>query len=805
MAKFKRKKAGEAGQQLSAPKLQIAILELFRTHPKKQLNPKQVLSKLKVANNKDAVASALDELAAAHKLIALEDFRYKFRPQPNPHRMQLLREGRVDMTRSGAAYIVTEGQEQDVFVGPRYLKGAMHGDTVQIRVWQGTGRLKPEGEVVSVIERASEHFVGLLRIYQAFGLVTLDGDQNIDVRVPSEALGGGTDGDKVVVKITRWSAEQGAANFGGEITAVLGRPGTSDVDMQAILINNGFQISFPIAAIREADALPPAISEQEIALRRDMRDILTFTIDPIDAKDFDDALSIRTLDDGKLEIGVHIADVSHYVKPGSALDKEAYQRSTSVYLVDRVCPMLPERLSNELCSLRPNEDKLTFSAVFIFDANFRIAGRWFGKTVIHSDRRFAYEQVQEILESTEERPAEDYAAELKLLNTIAKKLRTRRFRQGSIDFDTEEVRFRLDDNGVPLEVYVKERKDAHMLIEEFMLLANKEVSLLIHHKEEKQRQNIPFVYRVHDEPDLEKVAELARFAAAMGFDMDIQSPRSIGKSYNRLIEQARKEPGLKLLAPLAIRTMAKAVYSTDNIGHYGLGFSHYTHFTSPIRRYSDVLAHRILERNLGQGALYQTDKNKLSEQCGHISRQEKRAADAERDSIKYKQAEFMSKHVGDVFNGLVSGLTDFGVFVELIDSHCEGLIPFERLPDNFEFASGKLSMRGRRTGSSIRMGDEVKIRILDTDIQRRRIEMAWVEGPLNRQQEALPADPQATKSRAADPTSRRRATGEAGDRRRAAAKAGDRRRAAGEAGDRPRPTAGRHKPAAKAGGRRKKD
>lgn len=725
MAKSKRKRTGATGEKLPTPKLQQAILELFRQQPKKQFNPKQIINKLQISNNKDAVQHALEQLVASKQLTSPDDFKYQLRKDPAAGLSQSVRTGRVDMTRTGAAYIVCDGIDQDVFVAPRYINGAMQGDQVKVKVWQARGRYRPEGEILEVTERASSHFVGLINLFHRFGVVSLDGNHPIDVMVPLEHLNGAEDGDKVVVKITQWSGTGQYANPGGEVTAVLGKPGSSDIDMQAILINNGFQIVFEKDTLRESEALPHNISEQEIALRRDFRDVLTFTIDPIDARDFDDALSLRFLDEGRLEIGVHIADVSHYVKPESALDKEAYQRSTSVYLVDRVCPMLPERLSNELCSLRPNEDKLTFSAVFIFDVAHKIVGRWFGKTVIHSDRRFSYEEVQDIMDHNEG----DYVEELKLLNTVAKKLRTRRFKQGSIDFDSEEVRFRLDENGVPLEAYVKERKEAHMLIEDFMLLANREVAALIGRKEENNKTSIPFVYRVHDEPDLDKAAELARFASEMGFEMDVSSAKAIARSYNKLIEKAKDDPGLKMLAPLAIRTMAKAEYSTENIGHYGLGFSHYAHFTSPIRRYSDVLAHRILERNLGRGQLYQTDKSRLSEQCKHISRQERRAADAERESIKYKQVEFINNHLGEVFAGVVNGIADFGIFIELSDSRCEGMIPFERMTESFEYEIGRLSIRGQRTGQLIKMGDEVKVRILEADIQRRRIEMELVEGP----------------------------------------------------------------------------
>ncbi|MCB0639961.1 MAG: VacB/RNase II family 3'-5' exoribonuclease, partial [Lewinella sp.] len=464
------------------------------------------------------------------------------------------------------------------------------------------------------------------------------------------------------------------------------------------------------------------ITEEEIAQRRDFREVTTFTIDPIDAKDFDDALSVRYLDDGHLEIGVHIADVSHYVKPDSQLDKEAYHRSTSVYLVDRVCPMLPERLSNELCSLRPNEDKLTFSAVFEFDKDFKVRRRWFGRAIIHSDRRFHYEEAQQILDQGKG----DFYTELKQLNDIAKVLRKRRFRRGSIDFASEEVRFRLAEDGTPLEVYVKPSFETNKLIEEFMLLANREVATYISRKESARHERLPFVYRVHDDPDPEKAEELARFARALGFEMDVSSGEAIAKSYNRLIRAAEKDPTLKMLAPLAIRTMAKAIYTTENIGHYGLGFAHYTHFTSPIRRYSDVLVHRILDKNLGKGQVHKANIRQLDEQCKHISAQEKKAAEAERESVKYKQVEFIEKHIGEVFPGKVNGLADFGVFVELNDSRCEGMIAFDRMDQPYEMGEGRLSIRGRRNGQLIRMGDEIKVRVIDTDIKRRRIEMEFV-------------------------------------------------------------------------------
>jgi ribonuclease R len=501
---------------------------------------------------------------------------------------------------------------------------------------------------------------------------------------------------------------------------VLGAEGSSDIEMKAILINNGFQLTFPKAILEEAESLSGEMKDEEVARRRDFRGITTFTIDPVDAKDFDDALSYRRLENGNLEVGVHIADVTHFLEPGSALDKEGYKRSTSVYLVDRVLPMLPEKLSNELCSLRPNEDKYTFSAVFEFDENDQVVGRWFGKTLIHSDRRFSYEEAQEGLETG----LGDFAEELKILNRVSKKLREKRFEQGSIDFDADEVRFRLDEHGVPIEVFIKERKEAHMLIEDFMLLANREVAAYIHQK--GQAQEIPFVYRIHDTPDPSRVAELVAFAKEMGFDMRIRGPKDIAPAFNRLAEESKLEPGLRLLEPLAIRTMAKAAYSTDNIGHYGLGFAYYGHFTSPIRRYSDVLAHRILFDNLGEEAV-RTNKTLLEERCKHISMQERKAMDAERESIKYKQVEYMGKRIGEVFEGRVSGIIDRGIFVELVETKCEGLVGFDSMPEPFDVEESRLRARGLRSKKIIKMGDLVKVLVTGANISRRQIEMELVE------------------------------------------------------------------------------
>ena len=767
----KKKKSGD--KKLSAQQLQIEILKFLLARSKKQFTARQIIEQLRVENNKDSVEHALRQLAqigsvaefAENKFgIALErltvhDTRQTAndekkqqstaqpKAQPGGRKLENSQpstvsgppsrkfiEGRVDMTRTGSAYIVSELLDTDVYVPPKYMNGALNGDTVRVLMFPTPPRRKggqmirkPEGEIVAVLKRANEFFIGTLRKSRKYALFLPDNpNMPVDIYVPLEACGDARDGDKVVVRVTDWQEGKGRVPI-GKVTQTLGEAGGNDFEMKKILINQGFELTHSEEAETEAARIPDTISDQEIARRRDFRHILTFTIDPEDAKDFDDALSYRELENGHLEIGVHIADVTHYLKPDSQLDKEAFQRSTSVYLVDRVCPMLPEKLSNNLCSLVPHQDRLTFSAVFVFDEKGKITSRSFGKTVIHSAHRFAYEEAQTILEG---KPTEallqlsifpDLERAVKTLDRIAKLMRKEREKNGAISFETDEVRFRLAADGTPLEAFVKERKDAHLLIEDFMLLANKEVAYYIDKKGDAQ-QEVPFVYRIHDLPDMSRVTDFARFAAELGHPMKVDTPRQIAQSFNALMKAARKNDKLKLLEPLAIRTMAKAVYSTNNIGHYGLGFTHYSHFTSPIRRYSDVLAHRILERNL-DGKTFRVDKNKLEEQCKHVSNQERKAADAERESIKYKQAEFVRSHIGEEFEGVISGMIERGFFVELPDSKAEGLVEFKYLDDTYTVEEGNLKAIGRRYKRQFKMGDRVRIRIVAVDLQRRQIEM----------------------------------------------------------------------------------
>ncbi|MEM7572286.1 MAG: ribonuclease R [Bacteroidota bacterium] len=719
----KRKKGKKSGQKQTASQLQKVLLQHFQSNARKQYNPKQLIRALGIANNKDSVQHALDQLVQSSKIKLTDNYKYQLNKQFAQQNSKDVVVGRVDMTRNGAAFIVVDGREEDIFVSTSRIGTAFDGDKVRVRFWKARGRQKAEGEIVEVLERSVKAFVGTLHKFHRLTIVKVDGPQPVDILVKSDALMGAKQGDRVVVQVTNWEADS-HGSLKGEITAVLGEPGSSDIEMKSILINNGFDIVFPKKVLAEAEALPSQLDQKEIQRRRDMREVTTFTIDPVDAKDFDDALSIQTLENGRIEVGVHIADVSYYVKPGSALDQEAAQRTTSVYLVDRVCPMLPERISNELCSLRPNEDKFTFSAVFEFDpATFQVRKRWFGRTVTHSDRRFNYGEAQTILDEGQG----DFHEELAQLKVIADKLRERRFKAGSIDFASDEVRFRLDKAGKPLEVYIKERIDTNMLIEDFMLLANREVATYIDRKEKRLKENIPFVYRVHDEPDPEKVAELANFAAALGIDIDMKNSKTIARSYNDLMSKAEEDPAVKMLAPLAIRTMAKAVYTTNNIGHYGLGFDFYSHFTSPIRRYADVLTHRILDKNLTKGSLYQANPAKLEENCKHISNQERKAVTAERESIKYKQVEFIQEHIGETFEGTINGLADFGVFVELKDSFVEGMISYDHMDESYDLAPGRLSIVGRRSGKRLRMGNAVRVKVLEADLERRRVDLALVE------------------------------------------------------------------------------
>ncbi|MEY4903478.1 MAG: ribonuclease [Bacteroidota bacterium] len=651
--------------------------------------------------------------------------RSKDEPKPGQNQQRTFdgptHTGTVDMTRSGAAYVVCDGLESDIYVPARFTNFALQGDTVKVRLLPQRGnKRRMEGEVVEVVTRANEYFIGTYRVLRRYALVLPD-NQNVpfDIFIDFKDNKGAEDGQKVIVKVVRWQ-NRVAKQPMGEVTKVLGAMGSNDMAMNTILINHGFNIEFPEEVMKESDAISTEIEEDEIARRRDMRKVTTFTVDPVDAKDFDDALSYQELESGRIEIGIHIADVAHYVHLNTQIDKEAFRRSTSVYLADRVCPMLPEKLSNELCSLRPNEDKLTFSAVFEFDKRGKIVSRWFGRTVIHSDHRFSYEGAQEVLDNGEG----VFLKELQQLDKYAKILRKEKFKNGAIAFESDEVRFRLDENGVPTDVFTKERRDTNLLIEDFMLLANKEVAKFIADK--GKEIEVPYIYRIHDTPNTEKLTEFVAFALQLGVKMNVSTPKKIAESFNNLTKEAEKNESLKILMPIAIRCMAKAIYSSDNIGHYGLGFEHYSHFTSPIRRYSDVLAHRILAANLGE-KIFRADKAKLEEGCKHISKQERLAMECERESTKLKQVEFMTKQIGQEFDGIISGMIERGIFVETRHGKCEGLIRFDTLQDTFDLQNGNLIAKGKNTGVIYKMGDNIRVKILAADLERKQIEMEVIK------------------------------------------------------------------------------
>jgi ribonuclease R len=710
------------GKKLAYAQLRALVLDTLERNPG-TWNPRQLIKKLKIANSKTDLERVLEALVKQKKATVEKDGTFravslkavKSDKKVSPERKSAnTLEGKVDMTRSGSAYVIIPDREEDIFVSQKHIGGAMNRDVVEVELLPPRKGKKPEGRIVGVVKRAIEQVIGTFRLYKKFAVVVPD-RMNIqfDVVVPADKRNEAVDGDKVVVKITSWSG----ASPSGEVVQVLGASGSHELEMQSILIHNGFNLAWPENVIDECKNLQEEITEAEIGKRKDFRQVVTFTIDPITAKDFDDALSIRTLENGNTEIGIHIADVSHYMQPGTALDKEAYQRSTSVYLVDRVCPMLPEKLSNELCSLRPHEESLCYAAIFELDQDTRVVNRWFGRTVIYSDHRFSYEDAQVVMDGGEG----PFAAELKKLNKMAKVLRKRRIKAGAIMFETDELQFKVDELGQTLEIFVKERKEAHLLIEEFMLLANREVATFIAQK--GKGQEIPFPYRVHDVPDPDRLLDFQRFARELGFQIQIDTPKQIAQSFNRLAEKAKEDESLRLLEPLAIRTMAKAIYTTQNIGHYGLAFDYYTHFTSPIRRYADVLVHRILDANLN--GVHRENKENLEVRCKHISDMERAAMNAERESVKYKQMEYLQNKVGQEFSGIISGVIESGIFVELEDSKAEGMISFRTMHGGYYQTAAYKA--GTKTGEEYTIGQKVNVRIRKIDMATRQMDLEMVE------------------------------------------------------------------------------
>jgi ribonuclease R len=715
MVKKRKKKRGRGAKNL----LRDNILSIFTADPVRLFNYKQVSAKLTIKDKagRDLVNTILAELL--HGEVIEEVRPGKFRLNPAWAREQQdfsnTLAGVVDMKNTGKAYVIPEDDSEDIFIAPNNTYHALHGDVVKVMLFPKRKDRKLEGRIVAIEKRAKEQFVGIVEVSKKFAFLIPDSrNMPTDIFIPLDSLKGAKNGQKAIARITEWPEH--SKNPFGEITDVLGNPGEHNVEMQSILAEHDFPLGFPSHVEKEAEDIPWRIPAEEYKKRKDFREVWTITIDPEDAKDFDDALSLKKLKSGNWEVGIHIADVSYYVKPNTQLDEEAYRRATSVYLVDRVIPMLPEKLSNNVCSLRANEDKLCFSAVFELDDKARVIRQWFGRTVINSNRRFNYEEVQDIIEKGKG----EFVEEIGVLHNLALQLRDERFRNGSINFATQEVKFKLDEDGTPLSVYIKEQKDSNRLIEDFMLLANRKVAEYIGKKRGQEKPKT-FVYRIHDTPSPEKLNTFIEFLDKLGYSLKISSQANLAKSFNDLFKQIAGKGEENMIETIAIRTMAKAEYSTDNIGHYGLAFPYYTHFTSPIRRYPDLMVHRLLEHYLDGGST--VNKELYEDRCSHCSLMERSAIEAERDSVKYKQAEFLLDKIGQEFEGLISGVSKWGIYVEIVGNKCEGMVRLQDLEDDFYYLDeDNYQVLGSRYGQQYKLGDQVRIRVKKIDLNRKQMD-----------------------------------------------------------------------------------
>lgn len=694
-----------------------AVTAFFNKNTDKPFNYKQVGSDigLKTQPERMLLMSILDDLLEDAFLVSVGKGKYKSNTRG------LFHEGRFERRSSGKNFFVPDDESEKIFIAERNSAHAMNGDRVRIHMLAKRKGRDAEGEVVEILERKQTRFVGTLSVQKHFAFLEMDSKILAnDIFIPKDKLKDGKTGDKALVEIVEWPER--AKNPIGEVIDILGVAGSNNAEMHAILAEFGLPYKYPEEVEKEAEKISEVISEEEISRREDFRNITTCTIDPRDAKDFDDALSIRLLENGNWEVGVHIADVTHYVTPGGIIDKEAENRATSIYLVDRTIPMLPERLSNGLCSLRPHEDKLCYAAIFEINEKATIKKSRITRTVINSDRRFTYEEAQQIIETGEG----DYKTEILKLDELAKLLRAKRFENGAIAFEREEVRFDIDENGKPISVFFKESKDANKLIEEFMLLANKTVAESVG-KVPKGKKAKTFVYRIHDLPNPEKMESMSKFVRTFGYKVKTEgSNTAISKSINQLMNDVHNKPEENLISTIAIRAMAKAVYTTSNIGHYGLAFDYYTHFTSPIRRYPDMMVHRLLTLYLDKGA--SVNEQQCEDECKHCSEMEQLAANAERASIKYKQVEFMADKIGVVFKAVISGVADWGIYAEIEENKCEGLIPMRELDDDFyEFDEKNYRLRGRRTKREYCLGDEIEIKVVRANLERKQLDFSIVE------------------------------------------------------------------------------